>query len=167
MTQFVQRFLFSVIFLLSASMFLAVFAQVVFRYVLAHPLPWSEELARYLMIWVACLAASEAYRRKSHVGVALVADLCPEKFRNWFVQIAHLAVLILMMVIIYQGFRLSWMLMDQASPALEIPMTLPYLAVPVGAVFVAIHAFVFLLQGVRKTPPPDGNDLPSERPLKG
>ena len=152
MTQIIHRLLLPIIFVLAALMFLAVFAQVIFRYVLAAPLPWSEELARYLMIWVACLAASEAYRQKSHVGVNLLSDLLPTNFRRWLHQIVHLAVLILMIVIIYQGFILSWLLLDQKSPALEISMTWPYMAVPVGASFIALHSIKFLAQGFKEQP---------------
>ena len=135
------------IFILSASMFLAVIAQVVFRYVVQQPLPWSEELARYLMIWVACLAGAEAYHLKNHVGIDFVAGLLPAAPRRWVSRAAHLAVFILMTVIIYQGFRLCWLLQDQESPALEIPMSWPYLAVPVGAVLIAVYALIFLFQG--------------------
>ena len=150
MTQIVHRLLLPIIFVLAALMFLAVIAQVVFRYVLSAPLPWSEELARYLMIWVACLAASEAYHQKSHVGVNLLSDLLPVKFRQWRHQIVHLAILILMLVIIYQGFTLSWLLLDQMSPALGISMTWPYMSVPVGASFIALHTMKSLAQGFKK-----------------
>jgi TRAP-type C4-dicarboxylate transport system permease small subunit len=95
---------------------------------------------------VACLAGSEAYRMQSHVGVDFVARLLPEVPRRWVSRIAHLAVFVLMVLIFYQGITLSWMLMDQQSPALEIPMGWPYLAVPVGAVFIAIHALIFFIK---------------------
>ena len=150
MTQLVHRILLPIIFILAALMFLSVIAQVIFRYILAAPLPWSEELARYLMIWVACLAGSEAYRMKSHVGIDFVARLLPVTPRKWVSQIAHLSVFILMTVIIYQGLKLTWMLMDQESPALEIPMGWPYMAVPVGAAFIAVHALIFFIQGFGK-----------------
>ena len=46
---------------MGVAMLLAVLGQVVFRYVLNKPLPWSEELARYMMVWIASVAAAEAY----------------------------------------------------------------------------------------------------------
>ena len=150
MTQIVHRILLPIIFIFTAMMFLSVIAQVIFRYVLKQPLPWSEELARYLMVWVACLAGSEAYRMKSHVGVDFVARLLPVAPRKWVFQIGHMAVFVLMVVIIYQGVTLSWMLMEQESPALEIPMGWSYLAVPAGAAFIALHALIFFMQGLGK-----------------
>ena len=149
MADFIHRITVPIIFFFSSVMFLAVIAQVVFRYVLTHPLPWSEELARYLMIWVACLASSEAYRMKSHVGIDFIVKLMPPVFKKVVVQFAHLSIFVLMAVITWQGVKLSWLLMEQASPALEIPMSIPYLAVPVGSFLIAFHALAFFIQEFR------------------
>lgn len=148
MTQWIHRILMVVIFILTALMFLSVFGQVVFRYVLKHPLQGSEELARYLMVWVCCLAASEAYRSRFHVAVSFLIDIFSDTMKKRVDQCIQILVIVLMGVIACHGFRLSWLLYDQISPALGIPMTWPYLAVPVGAVLIGFHAIVFL---VRKT----------------
>ena len=132
-----RRLMIPVIFALSGGMFMVVLAQVVFRYILAHPLPWSEELARYLMVWVACLAASEAYARGNHVGVNLIVNALRPSLRKIMILIIHLAICVLMGVVVYQGSILSYMQTAQQSPALELPMTWPYLAIPVGAFFQA------------------------------
>jgi TRAP-type C4-dicarboxylate transport system permease small subunit len=127
-------------------MFLVVIAQVIFRYILSQPLPWSEELARYLMIWVACLAASEAYVKGNHVGVSLVIDALKPSLRKIMILAIHLIVSILMGIIAYQGFVLSFLLHDQLSPALELPMTWPYMAVPVGASLMLIQALALFFK---------------------
>jgi len=157
MIKLLQRIMVMGVFILSAAMFLAVIAQVVFRYVIQQPLPWSEELARYLMIWVACLAGAEAYRMKNHVGIDFIANLLPAAPRRWIVQIANLAVFFLMAVIIYQGFKLSWMLRDQESPALQIQMSWPYLAVPVGALVTGAYALIFFIRELRTGSPRSGS----------
>jgi len=148
-----RRLMVPVIFLLAGAMFLVVFAQVFFRYVLSQPLPWSEELARYLMIWVACLAASEAYARGSHVGVTLLVDAVRPSFRKIVILAIHLIVCVLMGVIVYQGFALSLMQGDQLSPAMEIPMTWPYMAVPVGASLIFIQGAALFFKLVAEPPP--------------
>jgi TRAP-type C4-dicarboxylate transport system permease small subunit len=148
-----RRLMVSVIFLLSGVMFLVVIAQVIFRYILSQPLPWSEELARYLMIWVACLAASEAYVKGNHVGVSLVIDALKPSLRKIMILAIHLIVSILMGIIAYQGFVLSFLLRDQVSPALEIPMTWPYMAVPVGAIFILIQALALFFKYMREPLP--------------
>ena len=153
---FMRRLMLPVIFALGGIMLVVVLAQVVFRYVLAHPLPWSEELARYLMIWVACLAASEAYAKGSHVGVTLIVNAIRPSLRKIMILIIHLAVCVLMGVIVYQGFALSLMQVDQLSPAMELPMTWPYIAVPVGACFIFIQAAALFFKQVAE-PSPGGD----------
>jgi TRAP-type C4-dicarboxylate transport system permease small subunit len=153
---FMRRLMIPVIFAVSGVMFVVVLAQVVFRYILAHPLPWSEELARYLMVWVACLAASEAYVKGYHVGVNLIINALRPSLRKVMTLIIHLAVCVLMAVVVYQGFILSYMQAAQQSPALELPMTWPYLAVPVGAVLIFIQAAALFFKHVAE-PPPGGD----------
>jgi len=151
-----RRLMLPVIFALGGVMFLVVLAQVVFRYVLSHPLPWSEELARYLMVWVACLAASEAYARGNHVGVTLIVNAVRPKQRKIMILIIHSAVCVLMGVVVYQGFKLSLMVGDQLSPAMELSMAWPYLAVPAGAVLIFIQAAALFFKQVAG-PPPGGD----------
>jgi TRAP-type C4-dicarboxylate transport system permease small subunit len=152
-SRIMQRVMVPVIFLVSGAMFLVVIAQVIFRYVLSQPLPWSEELARYLMIWVACLAASEAYVKGNHVGVSLVIDALKPSLHKIMILVIHLIVSILMGIIAYQGFMLSFLLHDQLSPALELPMTWPYMAVPVGASLILIQALALFFKYMREPLP--------------
>jgi len=152
-SRMIQRVMVPIIFLVSGVMFLIVIAQVIFRYVLSQPLPWSEELARYLMIWVACLAASEAYVKGNHVGVSFVIDTLKPNLRKVMILTVHLIVAVLMGVIAYQGFRLSFLLGDQVSPAMGLPMTWPYLAVPVGAILILIQALALFLKYIKEPLP--------------
>ena len=152
-----RRLVLPVIFALGGVMFLVVLAQVVFRYVLSHPLPWSEELARYLMVWVACLAASEAYARGNHVGVTLIVNAVRPSLRKIMILFIHLAVCVLMGVVVYQGFVLSLMVGDQQSPAMQLPMTWPYMAVPVGAALIFIQATALFFKQMSGLPP--GGDI--------
>jgi TRAP-type C4-dicarboxylate transport system permease small subunit len=147
-----RRVMLPLIFFLSAAMLVVVLAQVLFRYVLSQPLPWSEELARYLMIWVACLAASEAYAKGSHVGVDLVIRKLKPKLRKGAALLIHLLVIGLMGVVAYYGFKLSFAVHSQLSPAMEVPMTYPYLAVPVGAALILIQAVGLFIQQVSSGP---------------
>jgi TRAP-type C4-dicarboxylate transport system permease small subunit len=149
-----RRVMVPVISVLCGVMTLVVLAQVVFRYVFLRPLPWSEELARYLMVWIVCLASSEAYAEGNHIGVGMIVDALKPSLRKIMILIVHLAVSVLMLILIYQGFRLSFLVRDQLSPAMEISMTWPYLAVPVGASLTLIQALVLFFKQVGAPPPP-------------
>lgn len=59
---------------LLAAMVVMVIAQVFFRYVLNDSLGWTEELAKYLMVWVACLVAPWAYRENLNVSIQMFSE---------------------------------------------------------------------------------------------
>jgi TRAP-type C4-dicarboxylate transport system permease small subunit len=145
--QWIDRIMFWGIFALTAAMFVMVFLQVIFRYVINLPFSFSEELARYLMVWIVCIAAAGAYGKGMHIGVNLFTGFLPVAGQKWLARLVHLAVGGLMGVIIFEGGRLSYLLKDQLSPAMEIKMTWPYLALPVGAFLILLQAIVLLIRG--------------------
>jgi TRAP-type C4-dicarboxylate transport system permease small subunit len=53
-------------------MFAVVFGQVFFRYVLNQPSPWTEELARYLFIWISMIGAAYGVKQQSHFGFEML-----------------------------------------------------------------------------------------------
>ena len=66
-----------VLILLSMLIASVVFLQVVFRYVLQQPLYWSEELPRYLLIWMSFLAAALAQKNEAHINITLAVTPLP------------------------------------------------------------------------------------------
>src|SRR5512139_1420801 len=66
-----------------AVMTAIIIMQVMLRYVFLYSLSWSEEVARYLMIWVSFLGASLAVRYGFHIGVEFIVARIPGKQRRW------------------------------------------------------------------------------------
>jgi TRAP-type transport system small permease protein len=125
-----------------AVMCLVTFAQAAGRYALHFSFIWSEELSRYLMVWVSMLGGAVAARRRMHFGFdALVAGL-PPRWRRLAQALAVLCSIGIFGVIAWYGFRLARFNMMQFSPALEWPMGVPYAAVPLGAALMVL----FLLE---------------------
>ena len=60
-----------------ALMVVAILVQVFFRYVLSNPLPWPEELARFMMLWMTGLIAPLAYRRGGFVAIDMLERALP------------------------------------------------------------------------------------------
>src|SRR4030067_1492700 len=142
--QSVQNLMKWVLFLVTGTMTLVVLLGVFFRYILKAPLPWSEELARYLMVWGASLGASVAYREGTHIAITLFVDKLhgeTGKVITWFTQII---IIVFMAIVMVEGFILVSKLSGQTSPAMEIPMAWPYLAIPVGCLLILFEAiFMF------------------------
>lgn len=77
-------------------MVICILLQIFFRYVLNNALPWPEEAARALMIWMMALVAPSAYRHAGFVAIELIPDMLAPRIRAFLVlAILALATLVL------------------------------------------------------------------------
>ena len=137
--QSVQNLLKWVLFLIMGTMTAVVLLGVLFRYVLVAPLPWSEELARYLMVWGASLGAAVAFRQGSHIAVTILVDKLHGLSEKMILKVSQIIVFIFMTIVMVEGFKLAFEVSSQESPAMEISMTWPYLSIPIGCLFIVFE----------------------------
>jgi len=128
-----------VVMVLMAVLVVVVVASVVFRYVLLAPLSWSEEVGRYLMIWVGFLAASIAIQQGMHVGIDFVVSWVRPEAAAWLRRGARGLTALFLLIVTAYGFVLVINLWDQWSPVLQFRMTWPYLAIPVGCLLMLLE----------------------------
>lgn len=128
-----------VIMVLMGFLVVIVVASVLFRYVLLSPLTWSEEVGRYVMIWVGFLAASIAVRQGLHVGVDFVVQWVRPGIATWLRGLARGATIVFLLIVTGYGFVLVTNLWEQWSPVMDIRMTWPYLAIPIGGLLMLIQ----------------------------
>ena len=134
---------------LGFSMSIIVAVQVFCRYVLNHSLFWSEELARYLLVWLTFLGASVAYRRKIHPGIDLVYARMPGSVQRIFVISVYLASIVLFGVMIFFGVKFSYFVRLQISPALYLPKWIVFSIIPLSGLILMVHALSFLLRELK------------------
>jgi TRAP-type C4-dicarboxylate transport system permease small subunit len=127
---------------LMAVLVLVVVTSVVFRYVLVSPLTWSEEVGRYLMIWVGFLAASIAVQQGMHVGIDFLVQSVRPAAAVWLRRLARTLTGVFLLIVTVYGFLLVLNLWDQWSPVLQFRMTWPYLAIPVGSLLMLLELLV-------------------------
>lgn len=106
---------------------------ILFRYVMTNPLPWTEELARYAMIWMGLLAISMGVRRKSHLGLRLVVNLLPRSVQKIFDYLTRLLIGYFLYMLVIYGGKMALNGYYQIAPALQIKMIYVLSAVPVAA----------------------------------
>ena len=116
----------------------SIFIQVFSRYVLNRPTGWSEEVARYLFIWIAMVGSAVVIRKRRHVDVTVLVDRLPRRVRMITDLVCDLAVLSFLCVLLWVGIGLTGIANRQLSPALEVPMSFAYVAMPVGAFFMIV-----------------------------
>jgi TRAP-type C4-dicarboxylate transport system permease small subunit len=126
-------------------MTVTVIIQVFLRYVFSFSLSWSEEVARYLMIWVAFLGGSLALQKGLHIGVEFLTTRLSPQARRRVSIFSKITILVFLIYLIIGGFKITWAVRDQSSPALLFSMAYAYLSAPVGGLFMAlqtIHSIV-------------------------
>lgn len=127
-------------------MTVVVFLQVLYRYVFAQPLQWSEELARYLFVWLSIMGATLALQKKGHFGLDLFYKMLSSRFQRMVKFPVYLLLGIVIFVILFQGIILVQKTALQESPAMGISMGWAYASLPVGGALMAIHLMVISLK---------------------
>lgn len=134
--------------LLAVAMTVIIFAQVISRTFLGTPLSWSEELGRYIFVWLCFIGASVALYRGSHLGIDTIVQMVPKKVRNIMVLTTYSLVLILLYVMVNEGMTLVAKTAMQKSAAMRIPMSYAYAAIPVSAILMIFHTVVKIINTV-------------------
>jgi len=129
----------SVLVVMVAVMTVIIIVQVFMRYLFLYSLSWSEEVARYLMIWVSFLGASLALKYGLHIGVEFVVSRLPQRTKRWVSLLAKVSMFVFLIYFTVGGFRVSWSVRDQDSPALLFSMFYAYVSAPVGGAFMMIQ----------------------------
>jgi TRAP-type C4-dicarboxylate transport system permease small subunit len=117
---------------LIVAMCVVTFLQVFTRYVLNDPLYWSEELSRYIFVWLTFLGIGIAAHRRSEMSVSFFVNLAPKRTQLLIEIIVTILVTAFLGIAIIEGFTLAIESYDLPSIALEIPWTYIYMSVPVG-----------------------------------
>lgn len=148
----IDRLLGSAICVLMAAMVINVLWQVFTRFVLKNPSSFTEEAARYMMIWVGLLGSAYATGQKSHLAL----DLLTSKFqgarkRSSEIFIHSVVLLFALAVLVIGGGRLVWIQLSlgQQSAALQLKLGYVYLAVPLAGAFIVFYSAIALLDSLR------------------
>ncbi len=132
-------------------MSIVVFIQVIFRFILKASLPWSEELCRYLLVWVSFLGGAYGVKTGAHLGIEAVTLLMPKKVRKVVEVIVLLIGIVLCAIILKLGVDIvsTQFRRMQYSPAMRIPMAYAYMALPVGMAFFILRYVLKLIETIK------------------
>ena len=125
--------------------------QVIWRYVLESSLSWSEECARYIFVWMVWVAAAYATKRMRHLRITALQEMMPKE-KQWIFDLFSLIMMTIFAVVFsYNATQVVLKVYQtgQLSPAMRLPMWIPYLSVPVGITllgFRSIQNIYYLLK---------------------
>lgn len=120
-------------------------AQVFFRYVLVDPLSWTEETMRYATAWMVLLAGSAALFRREHMVISLFDNVASAALRRAIQLLVLVCIAGFCILLMWEGYPAAIDNMRQVSPAVRIPMTIPYMAIPVGATLMLVKVLCLML----------------------
>ncbi len=118
--------------------------QIVSR-VLFSAVGWTEEVARFLLVWITFLASSLAFQRGRHIAVTFAVDALPLPLRK-LARLAALAVVLAFMIaLIVIGYRYMQVQSFQKSASLRLSMTYIYAVIPLSAAIMAWYALMDMI----------------------
>ncbi len=150
---YIDKFLEWTLIFLMAFNVLNVLWQVFTRFILKNPSSYTEELARYLLVWVGMLGASYAAGKKLHLAI----DILSAKFQRisriyleMFIQFCVLFFAVAVMMV--GGIRLVTITLklNQISAALRVPLGYVYLVLPVSGLLITYYSVFNIIEQFRE-----------------
>lgn len=129
--------------LLFGIIIITMFSQVIFRYIFNQSLYWSEEIVRYIFVWLVFLGGALVTRDNQHIGIDFLLTRLPARFSK---SLEYLNVAVILVVNIFftiAGFILVFKLKGSSSPALGLPVNwFLFAALPLASVISVYYAFL-------------------------
>ena len=142
-----SRLIESLVVLIAGIIVAIVTAEVTLRYLFSHSLIFTEELSRYLMVWIVFLGSALAIRDGSHIHIQILVKRLSARMQQ-IVKLAAYALIIAFLVFItVEGLKILPRQLQQMCITIDISLFYFYLAIPVGSILMII----FLLPIIRQT----------------
>lgn len=118
---------------------LLIFTQVLFRYLLSNSLNWTEELAKYLFVWMTFIGSASAFKDHIHIGVDFFVELLPSKYKYYANWIDIFLITVFSGVATLIGYMWTADVWGTLSPALELPISIVlYGAFPTASIIICV-----------------------------
>ena len=131
---------------LAAAMVLIVWFGVFERYVVSAGQTWTEELARFVMIWGALLAVPCAAYYREHIGLEMFLAVLPIKLRKSLILVLDIVCVAFFLFMTYYGILLTRDGATAYATIFSMTMVIPFASVPVSSAFAAFQFFVAMLR---------------------
>lgn len=123
-------------------------AGVFWRFVLNNSLGWIEEAAKYLLVWMTFTGAPIALNAQRHVGIKVLVNALPSRFRQANYFLIYTIILILLAFLIYHGYGLTIISSVQIAASFKMNLAFVYLSIPIGSAIMFLIALEFLFRAL-------------------
>jgi TRAP-type C4-dicarboxylate transport system permease small subunit len=130
---------------LFSVIFITMLLQIFFRYVLNAPLVWTEELCRYLFIWICFMGWTIALRQKSHIRINFFIERLPHSLRKIVTLVFQLLIFVFLIQLLRYGIAMTARSFSVPTITLYISWAYVYLAVPLSAAIMLFYSAVDII----------------------
>ncbi|MDA0195019.1 MAG: TRAP transporter small permease [Bacteroidetes bacterium] len=148
MKKAIDKALGSVLVFLMAVLVVAVLWQIFSRYVIQSPSTFTDELSRYMLIWIGLLGAAYASGQRQHLSINILPPKLNEKNRIRLRIIQNITIMVFVaLALIIGGSRLVFITyyLDQHSPALNLSLAAVYIIIPISGILIITYLVLELL----------------------
>ena len=131
-------------------MVLAVFYQVLGRYIFSYKLGAAAETATFAQIWMILLASGIAMRKNMHVGVDILLRKLSVKNQKIVITASTIVIMVFLIMVLKGSIQLIMVGAQSTSPAISVPMWIPYLSVPIGIVYIMLELMILTFTRLKK-----------------
>ena len=131
-------------------MVLAVFYQVLGRYVFNYKLGAAAETATMAQIWMILLASGIAMKKNMHVGVDILLRKLNVKAQKIVVTASTIIIMTFLIMVLKGSVQLIIVGAQSTSPAISIPMWIPYLSVPIGILYIMLELIILTFNKLKQ-----------------
>ncbi len=149
--------------LLLTLLVLDVWLGILVRYVIPLPVTFTEELARYLMIWMALLAVSSGIVYREHIGVEYVFSRFPPLVRRWLALAFDLLAFAFFFALLWYGIDFVQRGFNRVTMIYGIPKGYPFLGVPLAAFVACVQLILVGLRDFCSVYPPNAPSMSAAR----
>lgn len=135
--------------ILLTLMVLNVFLLVLMRYIFLFSFSWSEELTRYLMIWMGLIGSSLLIKKREHIRMKFILDKLPDFYSKiidiffYFIESAFL------LLLIYKGAIWAISMKTVTSPAMQMSMLWVAISIPISAILMLLYSVINIAEDVK------------------
>ncbi len=163
LTKVLDKVLSTTCVVLFALLVIVVVWQVFTRQVLNNPAAWTEEVSRYLFVWLGLFATALVFSERGHIAVDFVARKLPpgvQKANRVLIQV--LITSFALIVLVYGGWRAGQGAWNQSLQALPFTLGQMYLVMPVTGILIAVYAVSNIFDVLSGAVPPFAEEVDEE-----
>jgi len=134
------------------AMFILVLFQIVSRYVFSSPPPWSEEFARWAMVWSILIFGITLTRKNDHILMDFFVNFLPAFPKRTLLAVINGVLAIFFVLMAFSGYGLiqTSIITNQNAPGSGIPLFYVYTSLPVVFIFMSLASLLNAIEAFRE-----------------